>query len=287
MWFEDRLFRGSAGTSLTKWPSRSRRKGLWEARFQNPPGQSTAAAPPPSRQEQGRPKGPLQRAPSGLNVTYAPTWGGTGVLGAEPRSTLEAGPPTPDGARAFPGHGPPETRPSRDGPPAWRLHALCRVPAGVWPCAGLGTCDAGRKGPPGRSGRHERLLVQGRGQDVLAVRRELHKGHRGVVVICAETGGLTHGAQCWGLSRGSKEGTPPSRGNIPVRPPLTWTGPRGPVAWASRESQRQGLAGPYGDLGTPQPRGSSEPGTHSGSHPGCQAFGWHGTAGRLRVELPA
>lgn len=208
------------------------------------------------------------------------------MLGAEPRSTLEAGRPLQTGPGASLATGPRRFAQSRDGPSAWRLHAGCRVPAGARPRAGLRTCGAGQKGPLGRSGRHERLLVQGRGQDVLAIRRELHKGHRGVVVICVETGGLTRGRSA-GASAGAGRRAAPSRKSVPARPPLTWTGPTGPAARASRESRRRGLAGPHGGLGTPQPRGPSEPGTHGGSHPGCRAFGWHGTAGRLRVGLPA
>lgn len=141
-------------------------------------------------------------------MTSAPTWGGTRVLGAEPRSTLEAGRPLQTGPGASLATGPRRFAQSRDGPSAWRLHAGCRVPAGARPRAGLRTCGAGQKGPPGRSGRHERLLVQGRGQDVLAIRRELHKGHRGVVVICVETGGLTRGRSA-GASAGAKRRAAP------------------------------------------------------------------------------
>lgn len=50
------------------------------------------------------------------------------------------------------------------------------------------------------------LLVQGSSQDVLAIRRELDKGHGGVVVICTETEGLTHGAEA---SAGVRKGNSP------------------------------------------------------------------------------
>lgn len=69
-----------------------------------------------------------------------------------------------------------------------------------------------------------------------------------------------------GPQPGQEGGQPPTRENVPVRPPLTWTGPEGPVAHASRESLPSRLYKPTasqaltGGLGTPQPRGPSEPG---------------------------
>lgn len=57
-----------------------------------------------------------------------------------------------------------------------------RMPAsGGRDCRGLGEAVESRgAGPWGRW----HSLVQGGSQDVFAIRRELHKGHRRVVVIC-------------------------------------------------------------------------------------------------------
>lgn len=76
-------------------------------------------------------------------------------------------------------------------------------------------------GPPrgGSWGRREHSLVQGRCQDVLAVRGELHEGHRRVVVVCGKRG----------LRRGSGQGraeAPLAAQDPQVRPlPLVPTPP--------------------------------------------------------------
>lgn len=89
---------------------------------------------------------------------------------------------------------------------------------------------------PGRWG-HERLLVQGRSQDVLAIRRELHKGHRRVVIICRETARLSKGVPITAPGR-SREAT------ATVLTPPPWSDPRRagctPIAHPSCQSSEPG-----------------------------------------------
>ena len=88
----------------------------------------------------------------------------------------------------------PESSPDRPWPPQLRRRSPPR-PSSL--------LQAGTLSP--QVGEAGHVLVQGRSQDVLAVGRELHKGHRGVVVICVETERLTRGP--WASAPGRKGNT--------------------------------------------------------------------------------
>lgn len=95
------------------------------------------------------------------------------------------------------------------------------------------------------------LLVQGGGQDVFAVWRELHEGHRRVVVICVE-----HRRGCRGAPHHRPAGSPP---HVPTLPPPTT---RASVRAAPPRDPRTG------ELREPRPCGQSASGGWAFSAPG-------------------
>lgn len=118
-------------------------------------------------------------------------WGRTQRHGPPPEKGLgEAALATPSPQRsAFWQTATHPSPPSPPPPASQKLEPSRRV----WVHTGLRKFNTGRKRAPRQAEKHKRLLVQGRSQDVLAIRRELHKGHGRVVIICRETDRLMPG----------------------------------------------------------------------------------------------
>lgn len=144
-----------------------------------------------------------------------------------------------------------------------------RSRAGAWPHT-----------HPGRA--RQRLLVQGGGQDVLAVRRELHEGHGGVVVICME-----HRRGCRGaLTAGGAPPPPPSEATATRAHAATThhscsvraAPPRDPRAGELQEQRSCGHSA-SGGRAFSRPRAASTQGTE-------KASGWPSRTGLAQPSCP-
>lgn len=183
------------GNSLFPRPPTSASRGaLWHA---SGPGAGPQRPPKCTRGSQS-----LKACPEGAKP--APEFAGVKPSGSQAEPELLRGRPCPHscrrgaGRRSCPGHTVATKKPGPQILPPPGDRAPSRAPASRKPTP-TGRAAHARTGlkplslpvltlvgvtSPPPHGRRWHLLVQGRSQDVLAVGRELHKGHRRVVVIC-------------------------------------------------------------------------------------------------------
>ena len=217
---------------------------------------SSTAFPPPGADPVGSP--PAQEAepqqPPGGWLTASDAR--PQLFGQQQRAHHPSGRRVPGAPAAQTG---PRRGPGREG----------RSQAGAWPHTHAGQA-------------RQRLLVQGGGQDVLAIRRELHKGHGGVVVICVEHRCGCRGAlAAGGLPHHRPVRSPPRVRTLP--PPTTRASmraapPRDPRTGALQEQRPWGQTA-SGGRAFRRPPATSPQGTE-------KASGWPSRTGLAHTQLP-